>query len=50
MEDLCLAFTLPGFDSIELKPNGKDEDVTLDNLQEYIDLVLHYLFHESIKI
>ncbi|TNV72471.1 hypothetical protein FGO68_gene6592 [Halteria grandinella] len=50
LEDLTLAFTLPGYDSIELKPNGKDEDVTLDNLQEYIDLVLHFLFHETVKI
>lgn len=24
--------------------------MTLDNLQEYIDLVLHFLFHESVKI
>jgi E3 ubiquitin-protein ligase TRIP12 len=50
VEDLGLEFTLPGFDSIELKPNGKDEDVTLENLQEYIDLVMHFMFHESVKI
>jgi E3 ubiquitin-protein ligase TRIP12 len=37
--DLALHFTLPGYDSIELKPNGKNVLVTLDNLEEYIQLV-----------
>lgn len=37
--DLALHFTLPGYDSIELKPNGKNLLVTLDNLEEYIQLV-----------
>lgn len=50
LEDLLLTFTLPGYSEIELKPDGKDTDVTLDNLQDYIDLTLHYLFHESLKI
>jgi predicted RNase H-like HicB family nuclease len=45
-----LTFTLPGCSDIELKPDGKDTDVTLENLQEYIDLTLHYLFNESLKI
>lgn len=50
MEDLSLAFTLPGFDEFELKPDGKSTDVTLATLQEYIDLVMHFTFQESIKI
>ncbi len=50
MEDLLLTFTLPGYPEIELKPDGKDTDVTVDNLQEYIDLTLHFMFHESLKI
>ena len=45
-----MVFTLPGHDDIELKANGKSEDVTLDTLQEYIDLTLHYMFHETVKI
>jgi len=50
IEDLALAFTMPGFDHIELKQNGKSIDLNLHNLQEYIDLVMHFTFHESIKI
>lgn len=50
MEDLSLTFILPGFDNIELKLDGKDTDVTIHNLQEYIDLTMHYLFHETIKV
>jgi E3 ubiquitin-protein ligase TRIP12 len=50
VEDLSLSFILPGFDDIELKPDGKNLDVNLDNLQEYLELSMHYLFHESIKI
>lgn len=50
VEDLSLVFTLPGFDEIELKLGGKDEYVTLDNLQDYIDLTMHYMFHEGIKV
>lgn len=50
LEDLSLNFTLPGYPEIELKPDGKETDVTLDNLQDYIDLTLHYMFHESLKI
>ena len=33
-----------------MKINGSQEEVNLENLQEYIDLVMHYLFHETIKI
>ena len=50
MEDLSLAFTLPGYDAIEMRIDGKSTDVTLDNLQEYIDLTMHFLFHETIKV
>jgi E3 ubiquitin-protein ligase TRIP12 len=50
VEDLGLSFILPGYDNIELKLNGKDTDVTVHNLQEYIDLVMHFTFHETIKV
>ncbi|KAI8356159.1 hypothetical protein BD560DRAFT_437936 [Blakeslea trispora] len=39
IEDLCLDFTLPGDDSYELKPGGADINVTIHNIEEYIDLV-----------
>ena len=50
VEDLSLIFVLPTCDDLELKPDGKNIDVTLDNLQEYLDLSMHYLFHETVKI
>jgi E3 ubiquitin-protein ligase TRIP12 len=50
VEDLSLSFILPGYDDLELKPDGKNTDVTLENLQEYLDLAMHYLFHETVKI
>ena len=36
--DLALTFTLPGFD-VELKPHGKDEFVSIETLESYIQLV-----------
>lgn len=50
VEDYGLAFTLPCYDHIELINGGKDLDVTLENAQDYVDLVLHYTFHETVKI
>jgi E3 ubiquitin-protein ligase TRIP12 len=50
VEDLSLSFILPGYDDLELKSDGKNTDVTLENLQEYLDLAMHYLFHETVKI
>jgi E3 ubiquitin-protein ligase TRIP12 len=50
IEEIGLNFTLPGDPSIELKPEGAKTTVTLENLQEYIDLTLHYTFHETIKL
>lgn len=50
VEDYALDFTLPCFSHIELIPGGANRDVGLENAQDYIDLVLHYTFHESVKI
>lgn len=38
IEDLCLDFTLPGYPDYILKPGN--EDVSIDNLEEYISLVV----------
>lgn len=53
-EMLCQGFVLSSkfFDEdkdIELKPNGKDIDVTNENKFEYCQLVLHYRLYECIK-
>jgi hypothetical protein len=50
VEDLSLSFILPGYDDLELKSDVKNTDVTLENLLEYLDLAMHYLFHETVKI
>jgi len=50
IEDYGLAMTIPGFGHIDMIPNGGEVDLTLDNVQDYVDLTLHYTFHESIKM
>uniref|UniRef100_A0A7S3MRM0 HECT-type E3 ubiquitin transferase n=1 Tax=Fabrea salina TaxID=342563 RepID=A0A7S3MRM0_9CILI len=40
IEDLCLSFTLPGYDSVPLKKTK--ETVTLENLEEYLKLVVEH--------
>ena len=48
VEDLCLYFTIPGTD-IDIKKNGKDIQVTDDNLQEYLDLLLNEMLNKTIS-
>jgi E3 ubiquitin-protein ligase TRIP12 len=40
IEDLDLDFILPGYPAIELKKGGKDTHVTLDNLEEYLKVLI----------
>eukprot|EP01018_Ginkgo_biloba_P013294 Gb_21912 [translate_table: standard] len=40
IEDLCLDFTLPGHPDYELKPDGSNISVDMDNLEEYISLIV----------
>ncbi|XP_060069438.1 E3 ubiquitin-protein ligase TRIP12-like [Ylistrum balloti] len=49
IEDLALDLTLPGAAHIELKKGGKDIPVTLDNLEEYLQLVVHWSLVESVS-
>lgn len=48
VEDMCLTFTLPG--SFELRKGGEDCEVTLDSLDEYIELVLQTALVSSIQL
>lgn len=50
VEDYALVFTLPCYDDIELIHGGRDRAVELENAQDYVDLVLHYTFHETVKL
>ena len=49
VEDLTLDFTLPGYGKIELRPGGKNIDVTIDNVDEYIDLVVDFTIGKGIR-
>ena len=50
VEDLGLYFLLPGEEEIELYAGGKDKLLTIENVQEYIDLVLYSLFYDSVSL
>lgn len=39
LEDLCLDFTLPGDESYELKPSGAEIPITINNVEEYVELL-----------
>lgn len=49
IEDLGLVFTLPAHPNIELKKNGKDCSVTILNLDQYIQLVVHWTLIEGVR-
>ncbi len=49
VEDLCLNFTLPGFESVELVPGGRTKWVTVWNVEEYLSRVTAVTFYETIE-
>ncbi|XP_065841096.1 E3 ubiquitin-protein ligase TRIP12-like isoform X2 [Oscarella lobularis] len=49
IEDLDLDFTLPGNRDIELKPGGRDVLVTIENLDEYLELVWRWTLIEGVS-
>jgi len=49
VDDMYIFYTLPGHDDIELVHDGKNTQLTLDNVQEYIDLVLHSTFYDCVN-
>ncbi|KZT38098.1 hypothetical protein SISSUDRAFT_1062304 [Sistotremastrum suecicum HHB10207 ss-3] len=48
LESLALDFTIPGYD-IELKPNGRNIQVTSENVDEYLHEVLDALIGKGIR-
>ena len=48
IEDLHLNFTLPGYPHIELRKGGKDINVTLENIDQYIRLLCHWTMVEGV--
>lgn len=49
IEELGLDFILPGDGCTELRRGGRDMPVTAHNLQNYIDLVTHWLLFEGVS-
>lgn len=48
IDDLNLDFTLPGYSYIELRKGGRDMSVTIDNLENYINLVCNWSLNEGV--
>ncbi|XP_054154199.1 E3 ubiquitin-protein ligase HECTD1-like [Oppia nitens] len=55
LEDLGLTFQyyppsrVFGYSAVDLKPNGELEDVTIDNVEEYVELMMDFILHTGIK-
>uniref|UniRef100_A0A7S0JI46 HECT domain-containing protein n=1 Tax=Calcidiscus leptoporus TaxID=127549 RepID=A0A7S0JI46_9EUKA len=49
VSDLGLDFTLPGFPQVELVAGGAEVSVTLDNLSEYVQLVLQKMLLDGVR-
>ncbi|XP_050411436.2 E3 ubiquitin-protein ligase TRIP12 [Patella vulgata] len=49
IEDLNLYFILPGFSQIELKKGGRECPVVLDNLEEYLQLLVQWNFMDGVS-
>jgi E3 ubiquitin-protein ligase TRIP12 len=49
LESLELYFTMPGDETFELIKSGKSTQVNKENVQQYVDLVLHWLLVEGVR-
>ncbi|CAM4755870.1 unnamed protein product [Rotaria magnacalcarata] len=55
IENLCLTFVYSPpsntyeYQSVELIPNGSHTDVTIDNIDQYINLSLQFIFRDGIR-
>ena len=47
--DLGLDFTLPGYPEVELVANGRNVEVTIDNVGEYVDAVVDLTLGRGVK-
>ena len=48
LSELDIYFTFPGYNNIELKPNGEDILLTMNNIEEYVNLIYDYLFYKGV--
>lgn len=49
VEDLSLDFTLPGYPSVELIPGGADVDLTIQNVDQYVDRVIDMTLGSGVR-
>lgn len=49
VNDLSLDFTLPGYPTIELQPNGANIPVTIDNVGSYVDRVVDFTLGSGVQ-
>lgn len=49
VDDLSLDFTLPGYPSIELVPNGADVSLNIDNVDHYIERVIDMTLGSGVR-
>ncbi|KAI1158253.1 HECT-domain-containing protein [Nemania serpens] len=49
LDDLALDFTLPGYPGIELIPGGSHVQVTIDNVESYLDKVIDLTLGRGVK-
>ena len=55
LDDLSLTFQycppsrVFGYSAVDLKPNGELEDVTIDNVEEYVELMTDFILHTGIR-
>ncbi|XP_052475722.1 E3 ubiquitin-protein ligase HECTD1 isoform X7 [Carassius gibelio] len=45
----CPSSKVHGFSSVDLKPNGEDEMVTVENAEEYVELMFDFCMHTGIQ-
>ncbi|XP_033000015.1 E3 ubiquitin-protein ligase HECTD1 isoform X9 [Lacerta agilis] len=45
----CPSSRVYGFTAVDLKPGGEDEMVTMDNAEEYVDLMFDFCMHSGIQ-
>ncbi|XP_042563023.1 E3 ubiquitin-protein ligase HECTD1-like [Clupea harengus] len=45
----CPSSKVHGFAAVDLKPNGEDEMVTMENAEEYVELVFDFCMHRGIQ-
>ena len=48
LSELDIYFNFPGYDNIELKPSGNNILLTMNNIEEYVNLIYNCLFFKGI--